>query len=239
MTDGKKPSGAIDRAYYNQDYYRKHIDRFDRKDRFTKVKVERVRSLLVPRQGELIVDLGSGVGTMAALLASSGSVMIGMDYSPYSLHCAQASFSKEAPDRVFRGICCDGRDIAVRDETIDGVMAVDFTEHLDDAMLLPTVREVFRVLKKGGRFVVYTPCKTHLFEQLKKRNIVLKEDKSHIGLRTMEEYTRILSRTGFTIKESYFEPTHIPVFNILERAMMPIPGIGTLFKRRICICAVK
>jgi hypothetical protein len=94
-------------------------------------------------------------------------------------------------------------------------------------------------LKPGGRFIVYTPSKTHFFELLKKRNIILKEDKSHVGLRTMKEYVNILSRAGFVVKESYFEPTHIPVFNFLERTLMPIPGIGDLFKRRICICAVK
>jgi SAM-dependent methyltransferase len=235
----KKQTSIIDRTYYNREYYVKHVDRFDRKDRFTMVKVSRVRSLLLPRKNELIMDLGSGVGTMMSLLAPSGAHMIGMDYSSDSLMLARVCFEKEAPGLVFRGICCDGRDIAVRDGSIDGIMAVDFTEHLNDAMLRPTVHEVFRILKKGGRFVIYTPCKTHLFERLKRHNIVLKEDKSHIGLRTMKEYIDIMENVGFNVTKSFFEATHIPVFNMAERIVMNLPLIGSLARRRICICAIK
>jgi SAM-dependent methyltransferase len=237
VTIPKKP--VIDRNYYNRDYYLKHLDRLSKRDRFTRVKVSRVLALLSPRAGERIIDLGSGVGTMMALLASSGASMIGVDYSPDSLQLAKAGFLREVPERVFRGICCDGRAIAVRDDSIDGIMAVDFTEHLDDDMLVPTVREVFRVLKKGGRFVVYTPSKTHLFEHLKKRNIILKRDKSHIGMRTMQAYKAMLTQTGFTIQKAYFAPTDIPVFNTVEYCAMQIPVIGGLARRRICICAVK
>jgi SAM-dependent methyltransferase len=239
MADNTKKKQTIDRAYYNREYYLKHVDRFDKKDHFTMVKVARVRSLLEPDRGELIVDLGSGVGTMAAMLASSGAVTICMDYSPDSLRLARASFSKESPDCVFRGVCCDGRAMAVVDDSIDGIMAVDFTEHLDDTMLMPTIREAFRILKRGGRFVIYTPSRTHFFERLKKHNIVLKEDKSHIGLRTMKEYVDILGQSGFSVAKSFFEPTHIPVLNWVERAVIHMPFVGSLARRRICICAVK
>jgi ubiquinone/menaquinone biosynthesis C-methylase UbiE len=232
-------SADIDRNYYDKVYYAKHLERLARKDRFTRVRVKRVFSLLHPRYGERIVDLGTGVGTMMVLLASSGATIVGMDYSSDSLRLARENFRKEEPLRSFLGLCCDGRDIAVTSSSVDGVMAIDFTEHLDDALLLPTVREVFRILKPGGRFVVYTPSKTHLFEIMKKRNILMKEDKSHVGLRTMNEYVEILTKTGFTVKESYFETTHIPVFNVLERILIPVPGIGSLAKRRICICAVR
>jgi ubiquinone/menaquinone biosynthesis C-methylase UbiE len=232
-------SAGIDRNYYDKDYYAKHLERLAKKDRFTRVRVKRVFSLLRPKQGERIIDLGTGVGTMMVLLASSGATIVGMDYSYDSLQLAKKNFRQKEPKRLFLGVCCDGRDIAVTNSSVDGVMAIDFTEHLDDSLFVPTVLEVFRILKPGGRFIVYTPSKTHIFELLKKHNIILKEDKSHIGLRTMKEYIDILSTAGFTVKDSYFEPTHIPVFNIFERTIMPIPGMGDLFKRRICICAVK
>jgi len=234
-----RESTEIDRNYYDKTYYAKHLERLARKDRFTRVRVKRVFSLLQPAQGERIVDLGTGVGTMMVLLASSGATIVGMDYSPESLRIARKNFTREEPLRSFLGVCCDGRDIAVTSSSVDGVMAIDFTEHLDDTLLVPTVREVFRILKPGGRFVVYTPSKTHIFEVLKKRNIILKEDKSHVGLRTMNAYVKILTESGFNVHESYFETTHIPVFNILERILIPIPWIGSLAKRRICIRAVK
>ncbi len=230
---------VITSTYYNPAYYSKHLERLEKKDRFTKVKIKRVTSLLGPAAGERIVDLGCGVGTMMILLAPSEATIIGIDYSPDSLSLARACFAREEPTRSFKGVCCDGRALALRSGSVDGVMAVDFTEHLEDDLLVPTVREVHRILKDGGRFILYTPSRTHLFERLKKRNIILKEDKSHVGLRTMGRYREILERSGFTMKESYFESTHIPLFSILEKAVMNIPIIGDLAKRRICIRALK
>jgi cyclopropane fatty-acyl-phospholipid synthase-like methyltransferase len=230
---------VITKEYYDETYYRLHAIRLSENDRFTRVKIKRLVSLLRPLKNEMILDLGSGVGTIMIALARSGVKTVGMDYSKQSLGLAASYFALANAKEQFNGVCSDGKNMGIKNESFQGVAAFDFTEHLDDSFLLPVFAEVYRILKRGGRFAIYTPNKSHLFEILKKRNIILKEDKSHIGLRTMKEYTDILSQTGFTVKESYFEPTHIPVFNILEQAMMPIPGIGNLFKRRICICAVK
>jgi SAM-dependent methyltransferase len=230
---------VITKEYYDETYYRLHELRLRENDRFTKVKIQRLVSLLRPLKNEMILDLGSGVGTIMIALTRSGVKTVGMDYSKQSLGLAASYFTLANAKEQFNGVCSDGKNMGIKNESFQGVAAFDFTEHLDDSFLLPVFAEVYRILKKGGRFAIYTPNKSHLFEILKKHNIILKEDKSHIGLRTMKEYTHILSHTGFTVKNSYFEPTHIPVFNILERAMMPIPGIGGLFKRRICICAVK
>jgi cyclopropane fatty-acyl-phospholipid synthase-like methyltransferase len=240
-TMAEKPTqqSAIDRRYYDRGYYGKHLDRFEKKDRFTRVKVSRVLALLAPKEGERIVDLGCGVGTMMAFCASTGAFLIGMDYSSDSLALARECFGKQATDRVFRGICCDGRMMPVKEGSVDGIMAVDFTEHLDDATLAPTIGEAFRILRKGGRFVIYTPSKTHLFERLKKHNIILKRDNSHIGMRTMKEYCAMLVSAGFTVRKSLFAPTDIPGFNAVERAVMHLPFVAGLARRRICILAVK
>ncbi len=227
---------TIDRNYYGPGYYAGHLQRLAKNDRFTRVKASRVEALLRPRSGEAIVDLGCGVGTMMLMLSGSGVRMFGIDYSRESLRFAKERIAaRKDPNLLFRCVCCEGRALAVRDESIDGIMAVDFTEHLDDTMLVPTFAEVHRILKPGGRLVVYTPNRTHLFELLKKRNIILKEDKSHIGLRTMKEYCVLLTAAGFVIKESYFRPTDIPLFSMLETIIMRIPLIGCLAKRRICI----
>lgn len=196
-------------------------------------------SLLQPQKNESIVDLGSGVGTIMVALSKLGVKITGIDYSKHSLAIAKKYFHEQFPEKQFKGICCDSRNIGLKSNEFNGVAAVDFTEHLDDAFLIATVSEVFRILNKGGKFVIYTPNYTHLFERLKKHNIILKEDKSHIGLRSMNQYIAILKNCGFLIKEAYFEPTHIPIFSLIEKILISIPGLGELAKRRICICAVK
>jgi SAM-dependent methyltransferase len=226
---------TIDRAYYDNTYYVGHLARLTRHDRFTRVKVQRAMSLLTPQAGELVVDLGSGVGTITAHLSKIGVRVFSMDYSFASLRLAARALKEIGRDEAFAGICCDGGNIALADCSIDGVTAVDFTEHIDDTLLDAVARDVFRILKPGGRFVVYTPNNGHLFEILKERNIVLKKDHSHIGLRPMSAYRETLSRAGFAIDEAYYEPTHIPVFGAVERMLMPLPVVGGLCRRRICI----
>ena len=232
-------STTITRRYYDETYYAKHQQRLKHGNRFTKVKVARVFSLLRPRQGERVLDLGSGVGTILIALQKAGVNTIGLDYSQKSLLIAKENYVNETSQTQFKGICSDGRSMGIKDGVFDGVAAIDFTEHLDDDFLVPTITEVYRILKKSGRFVVYTPSVTHIFERLKKRNIILKEDKSHIGLRTMERYTALLLGAGFTIEKAYFRPTDIPLFNFFETLCMHVPVIGQLARRRICICATK
>jgi cyclopropane fatty-acyl-phospholipid synthase-like methyltransferase len=237
----KKDAGTsqITRAYYDTSYYVRHADRLYKNDRFTRVKIKRVFDLLRPRPHEVILDLGSGVGTIMIALAKLQVRPVGLDYSKQSLNLAKEYFKNSTAGSGFRGVCCDSRDMGLKNESLDGIAAVDFTEHLDDAFLARTLKEAYRTLKKGGRFIIYTPCRTHLFEILKRHNIILKEDKSHIGLRTMREYQTILKRCGFEILNSCFAPTHIPVINNLEILLMALPLIGNLARRRICICSVK
>jgi cyclopropane fatty-acyl-phospholipid synthase-like methyltransferase len=240
MSSQATPTASpITRSYYDQTYYNKHEQRLKHGDRFTKVKVTRVFSLLNPRKGEFLLDLGSGVGTIMIALTQAGARTVGLDYSQKSLLIAKGHFKGRLPEAPFNGACSDGRAMGLKSGVFDGVAAIDFTEHLDDELLVSTISEVYRILKKGGRFVVYTPSVTHIFEKLKKRNIILKEDKSHIGLRTMKEYKTMLVKAGFALERSYFRPTDIPIFNALETLFMRLPFIGNLAKRRICICAVK
>jgi len=239
LTKNDGDSSAITREYYDASYYRSHMLRLAQNDRFTRVKVRRVFQLLKPRPSELILDLGSGVGTIMIAISDAGATPVGLDYSFRSLQLAQENYKKSRPDSNFMGVCCDGRFFSLRDGSLDAVAAVDFTEHLNDTTLLATLEEVFRVLKKDGRFVLYTPSKTHVFERLKRHNIILKKDESHIGLRTMEEYRQLLLKCGFVIVKSMFFSTDIPVFNTLESAVMRIPLVGGLARRRIGVCASK
>jgi cyclopropane fatty-acyl-phospholipid synthase-like methyltransferase len=232
-------SANIGRTYYDRSYYAGHNKRLSDNDKFTAVKIQRMLSLLRPKTGEIVLDLGSGVGTIMIALAKRGIKTVGLDYSWKSLMYAHENFGKAIGHDVFRGLCCDGRSMALAFESLDAIVAIDFTEHLDDAFLTLTLSEAHRILKKGGRLAIYTPNVTHLFERLKKDNIILKKDVSHIGLRTMPRYVEMLEHAGFSVSESYYEPTHIPVFGMVEKFLMHVPGIGPLFRRRICISAVK
>lgn len=226
-----------DRNYYDRHYYRGHIDSIACGDRFTRVKLGRIDSLLGAAAGLRVLDLGCGIGTVMLHLAGRGAWTVGLDFSETSLRIASTVFARK--QTAFRGVCCDGRALALASASVDAVTAVDFTEHIDDSFLAATVREVFRVLKPGGRFVVYTPNCRHLFERLKARNILLRRDPSHIGMRPMKAYCEALRSAGFVLDTTCYETTHLPVYSLVEKIFLPLPVVGTLARRRICIRAVK
>ena len=230
---------VIDRTYYSDWYYEGEKVRQSLKNRFTRTKVRRVRGLLSPQKGELLIDMGCGAGTMMSLLGDSGATFIGFDYSTNALKHAKVNYTRFNPTLQFRGVCGDGQFLPYKTGTISGIMAVDFTEHLDDDFVRKNLVEICRILKPGGRFVLYTPNPSHLFELLKKYSIILKNDPSHIGLRPMKSYSGMMKSAGLNIDKAFYEPTHLPLVNIVESVIMMIPGIARLARRRICIRAVK
>jgi len=100
------------------------------------------------------------------------------------------------------------------------------------------VREAFRVLKPGGTLSIYTPNPTHMIERMKARNL-LKQNPTHIDLKTKERLLATLEAANFRPRLAYFTPSFFPVFNLIERVMMPFPLVGPLFRYRICISVVK
>ncbi len=228
-----------DRHYYDSDYYKTHLERLRKHDRFTQVKVQRVRHLLAPEAGEWVLDFGCGVGTMMILLADTGARFAGIDYSDTSLKTARSLHREFTRKDDFAGVCTAGEALPLKQNSIDGIMAVDFTEHITDEMLRGMLQETYRVLRTGGRLLIYTPNPQHLFERLKDKNFILKQDPSHIGLRTMDTYKQFALDAGFQVQREEFEPTHLPLYAQFESLLMHIPIIGSLARRRICLVLTK
>ncbi|MBD3421025.1 MAG: methyltransferase domain-containing protein [Chitinivibrionales bacterium] len=208
-------------------------------NRFTRVKKQRVMKLLRPDSSQCVLDIGCAVGTMMVMLASHVRKIMGFDFIGLTVSYARKQFRAINPDKPFCGFCADTQMLPLKNNAFDGATAVDFTEHIDDTVFELMLSETYRVLKPGAALVIYTPNPTHLFEWMMKHNIILKENTAHIALRPMRQYITMLRDHGFAIREAYFEPTHIPLIRLIERMVMPVPLIGALARRRICIRAVK
>jgi ubiquinone/menaquinone biosynthesis C-methylase UbiE len=94
--------------------------------------------------GEVLLDLGCGSG----VVMNSGKVhfkkVYGIDISPEMLKIA-----KGASDRV---ICAESSSIPLKDNSVDVVVCFAVMHHILDHR--PLLKEIFRVLKKGG--LLYT-----------------------------------------------------------------------------------
>ncbi|MDA1385009.1 MULTISPECIES: class I SAM-dependent methyltransferase [Glycomyces] len=114
-----------------------------------------VVSRLEPQAGQRLLELGSGIGVGAALVARQfGTSVSGLDRSPAQLARAaevNAKALKELPLSYHEGSVTE---IPWDEGTFDGLYSVEMLQHVDD--LAAVAREAHRVLKPGGNFAVAT-----------------------------------------------------------------------------------
>ena len=111
---------------------------------------------LGPLEGRpAVLDLGCGIGRLAAALAPQAGRVLGLDVSPGMVEAARARCGG-VPELRFA--VCSGRDLAEQgDAAFDLVLAVDVFPYLvqaDLALAERHVAEAARVLRPGGSLVV-------------------------------------------------------------------------------------
>ena len=224
--------------HYGEEYYEPHVRRYVARTRFTRHRLNNVFGLTGDLAGRTVLDVGCGMGTFSIEAARAGANAIGVDPALAALRTARALAARMSAFRT-HFLAADAASLPLPAESVDIVICADLTEHLDDDTLDAVVREAARVLRRGGVFALYTPSPTHLFERLKRRGLFIEDDPSHIGLRAIEELESVVRNAGLEVQRAYHRPTHIPLFGMVERALAPLPGVGTLFRRRVCIAARK
>lgn len=96
-----------------------------------------------------VLELAHGTGNLQLDLAARGYRAVGYDLSPYMGRIAQRKLKRHnLTPRLVRG---RAQVLPVRAETFDAVVSTFPTDFI---LAQPTLREVFRVLKPGGRMVI-------------------------------------------------------------------------------------
>ncbi|HEY3388711.1 MAG TPA: methyltransferase domain-containing protein [Prolixibacteraceae bacterium] len=150
-----------------------------------------------PKPGEVCVDLGSGRGTdvlrMADEVGNSGFVY-GIDISEGMLEKARQNATKFAVKNV-RFVQCELEQIELEDGIADLVISNCTINHAADKEAVWS--EVFRILKKGGRFVVSDIYATTPIPEAY-RNDPVAVAECWAGAITRDEYLDTLKKKGFT-----------------------------------------
>ena len=203
---------------YDEAYFADLSARYRTRNRFARQRIANVFSLMPDLKGKRFLDVGCGMGTFTLEAATRGAAAVGLDLAPAGIAAAQR-VAKEEDVTNASFTLADAAVLPFKSSSVDVVIAADFTEHLDDGTLHRVFTDLARVTRSGGTLIIYTPEAGHIFERLRDRGFILEQEPSHIGIRSAEQLAHAAAQFGFTVDRIRYLPSHLPVWNLLERGL--------------------
>jgi len=229
--------GRIDQAYYDASGYfegdAEHLQ--DMRSAFQRYRIRKVLGIHPPAADDRVLDLGCGWGTFTFALAPRVGQVTGVDFSERSVELCRERLGREGARNV-RFLRADAGDTGLPEGSFDVVVAADLFEHLYPEDSERVAREAFRVLKRKGRFVVWTPHRGHILEILKNNRVLLKPDPTHVDYKSMKRLRGMLGRAGFEIEKAYYAESHLPGLRTVERLLKRFVPV---LRRRIAVLGRK
>ena len=136
------------------------------------------------------LDLGAGLGLFVECTRRFGIDCIGLEGSEYAVKHAKKRF----PEIDVRQHFLEDR-LPFEDNSISTIMCHQVIEHIPKETGLFMLKESYRVLRKGGVILIYSPSKYN-----KKEKLAI----THINLNTPSSLKRHLESVGFKLSK------HIP-----------------------------
>ena len=100
----------------------------------------------------VVVDLGSGSGFLTSGLLEAGARVIGVDPAEAMLLEQRRKFPAAVAERRLRLRRAGAEALPLQDGSVDAVVANMVLHHVEDPAA--AIREIFRVLRPGGRLVI-------------------------------------------------------------------------------------
>ncbi|KAE9417284.1 hypothetical protein Angca_007585, partial [Angiostrongylus cantonensis] len=128
----------------------------------------RIGERLGLRAGMSCVDLGCGIGGVMKNLAPTGANLVGITIAANEVEIGNREFRKHGIESTCRLLEGDCQDMPLDDESQDAAYAVYSLKYfscLDGIMMEARSLQVSRILKPGGRFLIYDLIKTENYDE--------------------------------------------------------------------------
>ena len=139
------------------------------------------------KPGELVLDIGCGVGTWSVRMAEQGAQVLGVDISAAMIDMAEPHAGVEYRVAAAHELDCP-------DRYFDLVVSVTVLQHITDPEELKrALRNLRRMLKDSGRFFVleYSP-----------RHSVPSQELTYMRYRTHQQWIDLMAGEGFALASS-------------------------------------
>ena len=173
---------------------------------------DRVRAVVLRSigTGARVLEVGTGDGRTAYLLARQGNSVLSIDVSHLAIESARSRWGKE-PGLDLRFEYGDARSLAMPDASFDFVVSENLVEHLALEDMRVHLREMRRLLGPGGGYLLYTPSR--LWSGRVSAGF-------HLHVYTLRELCAVMAEEGFS--PTWLEPRLLHRMRRLGR----ISGIG-------------
>src|SRR5437588_959685 len=118
--------------------------------------LEYAYALLGDVHGRSVLDFGCGSGEKTLLLARRGAKVLGVDISADLINLARRRLAINELDGAAEFVVASAHELPIENESMDVVFGMAILHHLD---LDLASREVYRVLKVGGRAIFSEPVR--------------------------------------------------------------------------------
>lgn len=125
-------------------------------------RLEMIRRAAGERLNGKILEDGCGVGAYLTRLAATAQQTIGVEIELPRAQQAQTLLSHTAAGRNAQAVCAAGEDLPLPANSVDLVLSHEVLEHVGNDR--QAVCEIVRVLRPGGRLVLFCPNRGYPFE---------------------------------------------------------------------------
>jgi ubiquinone/menaquinone biosynthesis C-methylase UbiE len=223
-TTQQRPWGYLPQSHFLKDLFVRQVGH---PHPYGRVRAQNVMSLIRP--GLNTLDVGCGEGVFSRELGLRGYNVTGVDLDPEAILAAQKNAETLGVDIQF--VVGDATQLPFADSSFDQAISTDVIEHVPDPLV--ALRDIRRVLKPGGTFVVTVPTPKYLAQPF--FNHDFSQHLKNIGHIHhgwfYEDFAKMLEASGFRI-DRYAYYGHWPIQLLMEIAFIKMGAQNISSERR-------